>query len=109
MADSANMTWEQKFAACMALSPATLHMRKPGDWYVSQNVEIKNGIMLMGEYGNGRTPEEAVSEHFAKLTNLQSNQYLVVNAYSDDRIAVRWNGFMWAPITEATRTVEVAA
>ena len=74
------LTWEQKLAALNALSECSLKMRKPGDWYVSQSVEVKqtegDGV-LVGSYG-GTTPQEAVEEHWNALTE---------------------DGFMWVDLT----------
>lgn len=92
------MTWEQKFAAILALAPdACLRMRCSGDWYVSNgHIEIKDGCGLVSPTERGRTPEDAVEQHWGRLTNLPSDQCLVLDAYNDKRRQVRWNGFMWA-------------
>lgn len=96
------MTWEQKLQALQELGECSLRMREPGNWYVSQtSVDIKEGSLLGGGYGNGATPEQAVNDHWERKTNLKPNQYLVINAFSDKRRAVRWSGFMWASVTEA--------
>lgn len=94
------MTWEEKFAALNALAPARLLMRCPGDWYVDQNVEIKRGGMLDGSYRNGRTPEEAVEEHWQKLTKIAPTDYLVFNASGKDRRAYRWHVCFWEEVRE---------
>lgn len=95
------MTWEQKFAAINAIADASLRMREPGDWYVSQpRVEVKAGSILTGSYGNGRTPEAAIEAHWRALTQLEGDSYVVVDAYKDERKAVEWNGFMWVEIRE---------
>lgn len=97
------MTWEEKLAALNALSDnvtgASLRMRKPGDWYVEQNVEVKDGLILEGRYGNGATPEAAVLDHWENLTKLKSHEYLVVG-WGKERKAYRWNGHMWATVKE---------
>lgn len=92
------MTWEQKLEALQAISECALHMRKPGDWYVGQyRVEVADGSgILMGRYGNGRTPEEAVENHWSELTGLEPNEYIVLDAYGEDRKQLRWNGYRWA-------------
>lgn len=97
------MTWEQKFAALNALAPAELKMRKPGDWYVSQPVETKERVdsgVLVGRYGNGRTPIEAVEDHWNRLTNEKPLAYLVVGAFGSSRKHVLWNGFMWQEMSQ---------
>ena len=94
------LTWEQKMAALNALSPCSLIMRKPGDWYVQQDTDIKDKSILRGEYGNGETPEEAVNDHWGRLTTITPPLYIVARASRDDRKAVRWNGFMWDSVRE---------
>lgn len=98
------MDWEQKLQALNAVAECHLIMRKPGDWYVSQSVDVKNGSVLEGRYGNGSTPEEAVNEHWQELTELDRGQYIVGRTYLDGevtkRMAVRWNGFMWDHVEE---------
>jgi hypothetical protein len=70
-------------------------------FFVSQNVEIKRKTTLCSEYGIGCTPEIAIDQHWAKLTELEANEYLVINAMSlEKRRAYRWNGFMWKEISE---------
>jgi hypothetical protein len=97
------MNYEQKLEALNALSEAALLMRKPGDWYVQQHVEVKQGGILATLYGNGATPECAILDHWDQLvTNLPGGQYLVVHAAASElRQAVRWNGFMWARVEES--------
>ncbi len=94
------MTWEQKLQACQALCEHTLRMRKPGDWYVDGSVDVKRRSCLEARFGNGRTPEEAVEDHWKQLTELEPGQYLVIKAYGEDRQAVEWNGFMWTTVRE---------
>lgn len=105
------MDWEQKLQAFNALTECKLIMRKPGDWYVSQQVDVKQGSCLSGIYGNGKTPQAAVEDHWQRLTSLPKDQYIVAREYWDGdtckRLAVRWNGFMWDHIQEKPR--EVAA
>ena len=90
------MTWEQKLQALQSLADCELHMRRPGDWFVNQRVQIGGNGLLTGSYGNGATPEKAVEDHWKVLTNLDLDQYLVISASSiRERQHVRWNGFMW--------------
>ena len=94
------MTYEQKFAALGALcfAPA-LHMRKPGDWYVSMlGVERKEGPCLSGGCISEPTPEAAVDAKWEWA--IDPRYYLVINAMRDKRRAVRWNGFMWEDVDE---------
>jgi hypothetical protein len=99
------MDWETKLQALNALNACSLMMRKPGDWYVSQNIEIKDKSVLKSVCGNGETPEEAVHDHWGQATSeLESHEYLIARTYWDGevskRLAVRWNGFMWDHVEE---------
>lgn len=91
------MDYQQKLQAFQALCQHCLHMREPGDWYVSGAIEIGgDGGILKGEYGNGRTPEEAVLDHWDRLvTHLAPHEYLVVSGTIGPRMYRRWSGFMW--------------
>lgn len=101
------MDWESKLAALNALAECHLIMRKPGDWYVSQQVMVKNNSVLEGRFGNGESPESAVEEHWQELTELAGHEYLVAREYWDGdvckRAAVRWNGFMWDHVKEPAK------
>lgn len=89
------MNWEMKLAALKAFAPHHLEMRKPGDWWVSTNVEIAGRGMLEGVFGNGRTPEDAVNDHWKQLvTDLPADQYLR-GGMSEHTVYARWNGYMW--------------
>jgi hypothetical protein len=103
------MNWEQKLQALNALAQCKLIMRKPGDWYVSQSVEVKDGNILCGSYGNGETPDVAVDDHWQVLTNLHPEQCLVTCAYGEKRKAVRWTGFMWDRVDESPAPTQVCA
>lgn len=104
------MDWQQKAAALSALCEIHVCIRKPGDWYVSQNVDIRDEHCLRGEYGNGDTPIAAIEDHWEHLVNNieKTPLYLVTrNSDGSGRRAVRWNGFMWVDVPEPKR--EVAA
>jgi hypothetical protein len=75
-------------------------MRKSGDWYVNHQVDVKNGSVLEGRHGNGRSPIDAIHDHWRQLTELKPHEYLVLSAMNN-RYAVRWNGFMWEQVQEA--------
>ncbi len=94
------MTYEQKFAALAAISPRpALHMRKPGDWYVSlSSVERKEGACLSSGCVSEATPEAAVEAKWDWATD--QRYYLVINAMRDNSRAVKWNGFMWEDVNE---------
>lgn len=93
--------YEQMFAAINALAPASVMMRKPGDWYVRQSgVDVKRGRLLCSAYGNGDSPEAAIRDHWTKLTSVAAPHYIVLIAGGPGRTAVRWNGFMWERVQE---------
>lgn len=96
------MTWEEKFEGLQLLhSDISLRMRVPGNWFVSHvGVEIKDGGILGGVCGNGSIPQEAVEDHWKRMTELKPGQYIVLDAYKDTRHVVKWNGFMWKPVVE---------
>ena len=96
------MDWQQKAAALDALKAIEIRIRKPGDWYVHHGVEIKDNGLLCGDYGNGKTPEDAILDHWERLVTAieQTPKYLVVNAMTERRRAVRWNGYMWQDVPE---------
>ena len=95
------MNWQQKAAALNALSPIKILMRGENDWYVSQSIEVKDDSGLISVFGNGDTPENAITDHWEKaVSDLCAGQYLVLNAAGDNRRAVEWNGFMWADVVE---------
>lgn len=90
------MDWQMKAAALNALAEINVCIRAPGDWYVHQDVEVGGNGFLTGSYGNGETPEEAICDHWSKLTDgVSPGNYLVTRKYGK-RIHVRWNGFMWS-------------
>lgn len=95
----AEISWEQKFHAIKALcSSATIEMRRPGDWYVSANMEHASGeCCLVSDYGNGSSPEAAVRDHWCLYGN--GDPFLV--SMSDPNCGwFRWNGFMWEHSTD---------
>lgn len=91
------MNYQQKAEALDSLSEISILIRSYTDWYVSQSVEIKDGVILKSDYGNGNTPEAAINNHWAILVDdLADNCYVVINATDKKlRRAFRWNGFMW--------------
>jgi hypothetical protein len=99
------MTWEQKLAACKSLAECCLAIRKPGDWYVHWQAHLtEHGSVLMsGQYGNGSSPQEAVEDHWRKVTGIKPNEYWLAYAHTESmRRAARWNGYMWEPVFEAS-------
>jgi hypothetical protein len=99
------MNWEQKFQAMQALlifcGDAALHMRKPGDWYMSLGgVDIRSESSLTSVSGSGKTPQEAVEKTWENVTILKPETYIVTRSVTSPRRAVKWNGFMWEDIQE---------
>ena len=91
-----DLTWEQKLAACQAIGDCSVRMRKPGDWYVAHsgvNIATPAG-MLEGRYGNGRTPEAAVEDHWRALTMLDRGE-CVSSDGAVGRRYFQWTGYMW--------------
>jgi len=103
------MRWKDKIMILKQLGEVSLHMRKLGDWYVSHSyVEVKDGNILCSKYGRGATPQEAVEDHWKKLTELEFNQYIVIHAYDrEKRQAYVWSGFMWKLVNEDDMLVKL--
>lgn len=107
------MDFQQKAEALAALTALSIKFRErehriggSEPWYVSQKVDVKEGSCLLGTYGNGNTPEEAIEDHWKVLVlDLPRDEYLIVNSGLENRRAVRWNGFMWADVPEPERKV----
>lgn len=98
------MTWEEKLMALRALGDASLKMRKPGEWYVSQdNVSVTRSGVLRGLCGNGSTPIVAVENHWRHLVESIGTDYIVCRATQRTREAFRWNGFMWERVDEGLK------
>jgi hypothetical protein len=105
------MDWQHKAAALAGLCEFSIKFREaqwriggPEPWYISQGIEVANGRFLTGTYGNGYTPQEAIENHWKVLVDeLPAGEWLVIRAMSEDRRAVRWNGFMWADHPEPKR------
>ncbi|MGH9238775.1 MAG: hypothetical protein ACRD3G_12120 [Vicinamibacterales bacterium] len=97
---TASPTWEQKFEALQGLGEASLKMRAPGKWYVSQpGVEVK-GIGEHSGDGNGAdgaTPEKAVENRWEALTS-QSLEQFVEHKRGRLLRRVRWTGWFWTDI-----------
>jgi hypothetical protein len=104
------MNWKEKIEALASLeSDIAIRYRPEGTvcagnqdhiWYITQSVDVKKGSILHGRYGNGETPEEAIEDHWNRLTELEEDEYLVIHAGAMNRKAVKWNGFMWKEVKE---------
>lgn len=98
-----HMSWQQKLSALQVITDTCLRMRKPDDWYVSAHGrEVTDGRgVLVGEYGNGESPAEAVMDDWNKLvTNLAPGKFIVVHYGCDSERRYRWNGFMWSDVAK---------
>lgn len=96
------MTWTQKALALQALVGwynFSLKLRENESWYVEHTgLGRKEGCCLSGGCQNGKTPNEAVEQCWRWATD--PDYYLVLNATSKNRRAVRWNGFVWEDVVE---------
>ena len=97
------MPWEEKLAAINGLHVAELSMSSPGNWAVyTRGVESQanNSCILRGGLtGRGTTPEEAVEDHWANLTEHDGvGSYLVIDAMRDSRRHIYWNGYRWVDL-----------
>lgn len=104
------MDFDQKCAALAALGELSIKFREAEwrighkePWYVSQQIDIKRGPVSCGEFGNGMSPQDAIEDHWCRLTELKDGEYLVVRS-GDNVRRVRWNGFMWSDVRVAERT-----
>jgi hypothetical protein len=98
------MTWEKKFAALKSLAGdfnVSLRMRTPGDWYVDvRGIEVADHNFLTSPTHSGKTPSDAVERCWKEHTELPTGSYLVKNAMLPERIAFKWNGYMWGLFDE---------
>lgn len=92
------MTWEEKLNALQHLASHFLKMRRPGDWYIHASLGIKKDCLLCCEYGQGKTPQEAVDNHWDIYTNLGEGQTIVVDSYKASRKEYVWDNFMWKQV-----------
>ena len=97
------MNWEEKLVALLTIDDdLAVTMRKPGNWYVSGGrceIKRKGSGVLEGVYGDGKTPQEAVEDHWRQyVTDLPEGAVIVIDAMQKTRREVRWNGFMWADV-----------
>lgn len=108
----ADLTWEQKLHALQALCETSLRMRAPGNWYVNaigRSMTKLDGF-LVGKYGNGKTPQEAIEDDWRQIA-LAGPEWLVIVDKHDGQRAFQWNGWMWddatwqLPKPETGRTV----
>lgn len=68
-------------------------------YYVDQNVEIKDGSILRSISGNGNTPREALEDHWEQLINLRKHEYVILDP-GTKRECYKWNGEEWERYNE---------
>ena len=103
------MTWEQKLAALNAIADHALIMRSPGDWYVSARIEIGGRGLLVGAFGNGKSPQDAVEDHWRQLVDeIDENGDYLIGGNPGHTKVVRWNGFMWADASHLRKAAPAA-
>lgn len=71
-------------------------MRRPGDWYVSSDLCILDNGCIVGKYGNGQSPDEAVRNHWEIYSNVE---YPNVVFNSDTSKKYLWNKYVWKEVT----------
>lgn len=102
------MNWEEKLAVLLTLDDnLSVTMRKPGNWYVSGGrceIKRKGSGVLESAYGDGKTPQEAVEDHWRQYTTLPDGAVIVIDAMRKTRREVRWNGFTWVDVKGFVRT-----
>ena len=86
------MNTNEKMAVLLALdSEVSIQMREDLSWYVLSDMEIAEDGIFTSAFGNGATPEEAISDQFRQYC-----EELPAKAHIRCRNnRVRWNGFMW--------------
>lgn len=102
------MTWQLKAEAFAALTELRIKFRPietrfygAEPWYVEQDIDIRDVRTLIGAYGNGISPIDAINDHWSCLvTNLKAPLCLLVRSRDESKPKryVRWNGFMWADV-----------
>lgn len=79
MRENNGMTYEQKLQALQALGVSVkLHMRVPGDWYVSAPIERVEDGCMGSRLANGVSPEAAVHDYWAWATRHPTHKVLCV-------------------------------
>jgi len=92
------MNYEQLAVAMKAIGELSIKLRAPGDWYVNhRGVERREVGCLSSGCVSGKTPEDAIAQHWVWLTDPKF--YLLISP-GGNREAVRWNGFMWERVDE---------
>lgn len=95
------LTWKQKAFAIQSLvgwGKFALKLRDDSSWYTQHGIERVEKSVLSSGCESGETPEDAINQLWSWATDL--NYHLVVGAFTSERKAVRWNGFMWENVKE---------
>ncbi len=87
----------QKARAIDALAGIKIGLDMSGNWMcdTKRMVEIKDGPILKGTCGYGKTVDASVDEMWRCLTEIKPHEVLVMDASGVGRKHFRWNGFMW--------------
>lgn len=92
------MDWQQKFIALKAIDPnIALLCRAYGNWYLHFSPEIGKPSVLESPTQRGGDPSEAVDEAWDEYSTADR---VVLNAHTETRRTVKWNGFMWEDVKE---------
>jgi len=104
------LSWEEKFEAMKELCgdfAICLRMRQPGDWYVSATgrhvASDRPGDGQSSVYGNGKTPEEAVTDDWRKLVERLPNGYFITVQTGSLIRRLRWTGSFWKDVRPPER------
>jgi len=58
------------------------YANQKGRWIAKiEDAELKEGIMLIGDYGTGKSPEQAIEDYVKKI----KGKLIVINAMTDER------------------------
>ena len=101
------LTTDQKWDAITAFDPSARveHRGNLHDWFIADGMHIGDGSgVIVGTYGNGTTPQEAVDEHWRiYVEELGPDRYISAQIREGAEYVqyrVRWNGFRWANINQ---------
>lgn len=97
---SAVLTPDLKARAMNALGRLTVQPVANGWSAHCSRVEVRRRGFLASAVGFGHTPDAAIEALWRHLVDEIDGEYLVIEAMTDKRRAVRWNGFMWESATE---------
>jgi hypothetical protein len=89
-------TVNQKADILQSLGRLEILRRSGNNWYCAvPRISISDGEFLVGPFGDGNTPIEALEALSDQLTILPPNKYVVRSNHDGTRDTFRWNGWMW--------------